>query len=68
MTSDESRARLERDVVDAVRALLDATGAEAFVLPLSLSDDPKVYVAVGPAEHIVGMLIPGDDADHEPRA
>jgi len=68
MTSDETRARLEQDVVDAVRALLDATGAEAFVLPLSLTDDPKVYVAVGPAEDIVGMLIPCDYADHEPTA
>ena len=68
MTSDETRARLEKEVVDAVRALLDATGAEAFVLPLSLTDDPKVYVAAGPAEDIVGMLSPGDDADHEPAA
>jgi len=66
MTSDESRAQLEKEVVDAVRALLEATGAEAFVLPLSLTDDPRVYVAVGPAEDIVGMLIPGDYADHEP--
>jgi hypothetical protein len=68
MPSDETRARLEKAVVDAVRALLDATGAEAFVLPLSSTQDPRVYVAVGPAEHIVGMLIPGDDADHEPAA
>jgi len=68
MTSDETRAGLEKDVVDAVRALLDATGAEAFVLPLPSTDDPPVYVAVGPAEHIVGMLIPGDYADHEPAA
>jgi len=68
MTDAQTRARLEKDVVDAVQALLDATGAEAFALPMPSTDDPKVYVAVGPAEHIVGMLIPGDYADHEPAA
>jgi len=68
MITDEARAELEKNVVDAVRALLDATGAEAFALPMPATDDPKVYVAVGPAEHIVGMLIPGDYADHEPAA
>jgi len=68
MITDEIRAQLERNVVEAVQALLDATGAEAFALPMPSTDDPKVYIAVGPAEHIVGMLIPGDYADHEPVA
>ncbi len=64
MDGDDIRKMLQQKVFDAVNELLNVTGAEACALPIP-GRQPPSYVAVGPAESIVDLLIPGDENDTE---
>ncbi len=64
MDGNQFREMLQQKVFDAVSELLDVTGTEAFALPIP-GRQPASYVAVGPTESILGLLIPGEGNDTE---
>ena len=65
MTSSDVREMLEEKLKAAAKGLRDASGSSAFALPLEVDDGRQIYVAVGTSEHILGLLIPGDENDIE---